>query len=368
MHKEVLRLLAFDGKKLLKNKSLMLSVFIIPFVFAILMGCVSIFLEEDGETASYAIYVYKMPETLTGMEINGQLIPVIEISDGDELLLGQNIPEGSVVILYDQKKILYKSSDAMSVNLMQMVRLEFHLEEFVMEFQPECISVSVQDISNGQGQFVRILLLLIPYMILPILYGSVSSVILEFVSAERERGTFARTLLAPIGQKSLMVSKLLFSTFIGIFEVLLYMLVLWGKEAIGRKTSVSAFQMFEGISPDPIGISLILLSLLLCAGLFSLIAFGLSLKANSYKENQSYNVIIIVIILLLGFLSTLRVGKIQEFYYVIPIYNVCLFYQDLMNGSADFLPGTLALISTFFYVGLALFADLKMMRKEECVF
>ena len=165
----------------------------------------------------------------------------------------------------------------------------------------------------------KALSMMLPYFIVIMLYSSIMGLAIDTFTGEKERGTMASLLLAPIKRTDIVLGKLIGLTIISMISSIAYVVSMsivmpkamsFGQEA-GVKFTFSQFGQ----------IALIMLSMaFLMVAMISIIAT----YSKNAKEAGTYIAPLYIVVIVAGVMTMTSTGEVSPLQYLIPIYGSCI--------------------------------------------
>lgn len=206
---------------------------------------------------------------------------------------------------------------------------------------------------------MKIAAMIIPMVTISILFSTVISLCPEAIAGEKERGTLASLLLTPIKRGEFVAGKILSLSTTAIASGIV--------SFTGLILSIPKLMGGFNITISPV--DGILLFFLVVAVLLLFVAIGvfISALANTVKEAAGYLSPIMIVFMLFGMAPSLF-GFDQWYLSFVPILNVCVSINALLNGAENLLLFFgLTVASTVLYTGLLMFGVTKLFNKERVV-
>ena len=206
---------------------------------------------------------------------------------------------------------------------------------------------------------MKIAAMIIPMVTISILFSTVMSLCPEAIAGEKERGTLASLLLTPIKRSEFVAGKILSLSTTAIASGIV--------SFTGLILSIPKLMGGFNITISPL--DGVLLFLLVVAILLLFVAIGvfISALANTVKEAAGYLSPIMIVFMLFGMAPSLF-GFDQWYLSFVPILNVCVSINALLNGAENLLLFFgLTVASTVIYTGLLMFAVTRLFNKERVV-
>lgn len=165
----------------------------------------------------------------------------------------------------------------------------------------------------------KALSMMLPYFIVIMLYSSIMGLAIDTFTGEKERGTMASLLLAPIKRTDIVLGKLIGLTIISMISSIAYVvsmsIVMPKAMSFGQDTAVKfTFAQFGQIA-------LIMLSMaFLMVAMISIIAT----YSKNAKEAGTYIAPLYIVVIVAGVMTMTSTGEVSPFQYLIPIYGSCI--------------------------------------------
>lgn len=324
-------------RKVLSDRKLLGSIFLMPFVIVFLTSFLSAG-EPEVNADQQAYHIYALNNVLPQQAIDDgfEIVPVSYCTFDELANSGALQPEDVVLEITDTNTTVYfNSTNTVSQNLSlvckQMVT-ESVLANFAESNMVDASSrISITDTNEKADTGNSLAAILFPYMLVLLLFQSTSEYAVGTIAGEKERGVFGKLLLAPVSPTPVIGGKLLSSTVCGMMSTVVYVLVVVGSASI---TGKDAFGLSEAnITPLMIGLLVICALLLSC--FFASLSILCSLYAKTVKEAQSMKLPVYGATMVLALVAMLRVGPVSKIFYTIPIYNICIVMQDVLSSAAE---------------------------------
>lgn len=206
---------------------------------------------------------------------------------------------------------------------------------------------------------MKIAAMIIPMVTISILFSTVLSLCPEAIAGEKERGTLASLLLTPIKRGEFVAGKILSLSTTAIASGIV--------SFTGLILSIPKLMGGFNITISPVDGLLLFLLVVTVLLLFVAIGVFISALANTVKEAAGYLSPIMIVFMLFGMAPSLF-GFDQWYLSFVPILNVCVSINALLNGAEDLLLFFgLTVASTVLYTGLLMFGVTKLFNKERVV-
>ena len=206
---------------------------------------------------------------------------------------------------------------------------------------------------------MKIAAMIIPMVTISILFSTVLSLCPEAIAGEKERGTLASLLLTPIKRSEFVAGKILSLSTTAIASGIV--------SFTGLILSIPKLMGGFNITISPVDGLLLFLLVVTVLLLFVAIGVFISALANTVKEAAGYLSPIMIVFMLFGMAPSLF-GFDQWYLSFVPILNVCVSINALLNGAENLLLFFgLTVASTVLYTGLLMFGVTKLFNKERVV-
>ena len=362
--------------KVLKNKKMLSSIFVLPMVVLVAMFAMTSIGEEE-EKQALRIHFLNMQVPKQELEAGDMALSVIsETAVSYEQFAEENIiSENDMAVERTQEgfEIYYDSGNSRAEELLPFVEsniLKPCIEgTFLAEqgMEKGNFEVLAEDTSSEMERTNRSASFLIPYMMILILFMNLVSVVGDSIAGEKERGTLTKELLAPIDNSQMILGKLLGTTIVGMFSSAVFFVVLVGGSYLAVKFGgadvLGAGEM--AIGPGQIGI--MFLGFIFIAMVFVAAIALASSFADTLKEATSMSRVIYYLVIFAALATTFRVGEAPRAVYVIPVYNFSVFMQRLLVGKADLVNGGITVVSLLITFGLLAAAAALNFRRERVI-
>jgi sodium transport system permease protein len=193
-------------------------------------------------------------------------------------------------------------------------------------------------------QFPNQILLMLPYFLTLLLFANAMKIGTDMIAGEKERGTMASLLVAPIRRSSIALGKALALMFISGFASIIYV----GAMVVFLPNLFTRQQLKNVVTGGLQVGEIVMLTLLLVAivFLYSAMILFISVFADSVKEASAYIMPVYLLVLMIG-VATMYPTEAQPLYvYCIPIYSTSLALQEILLSQLTWGEFMLALAST----------------------
>lgn len=362
-------------KKLLHDKKMLASMFFIPLFAAIFLGAVTS-LDSTEPSSESAFRLYALNHCMEAHIIDGmesQKIEIIPVSCSDYEELSDTVElsqdDAAFFIENHSATIYYNSTSEISNHLALLCRDSLLSEYYAAmvaqnNFHPKQLALKeLKDFSAKNSN--AILALFLPYMLVLLLFTNVSNYTCDTIAGEKERGTFSKLLLTPVNASSIIIGKTISSMLCGLVSTALYFIILF----IGSIVSRNLFHMeligFRLKELSGTAAALIIVYAVLLSYLLASLAVLCSLFSKNSKEARAMLIPFMGVSIFASLLSILRVGNVSILYYFIPMYNLCITLQDILNSSVDIAKMAVTAVSLLFCAALILLITVISMKNEK---
>lgn len=227
------------------------------------------------------------------------------------------------------------------------------------------INNMVVDMADEDLQSNFVLAMLLPMLLITFIFAGGLSIGTDSIAGEKERGTIATLLMAPINKNEIVVGKLVSSIIMTILS------------AIGSFIGVAcSLPMSQGIFGNA-NLSLLsfstmisLFALILSTALIAITIFMIaSTIAKNIKEATTFSMPFYMIGVVLS-LSTMFMEKLPTSIgsYLIPIYNLSLGFKGVLIGEIDLIYLLVVIGSNLIYFILGIILMSKLFKSEKIMF
>lgn len=198
----------------------------------------------------------------------------------------------------------------------------------------------IQDEQKAGGKALGMML---PYFVTILLFAGAMGLGTDMVAGEKERGTMASMLVAPIKRSSIVLGKVFALMIISGISSVVYVAVMvgflpqmtgaYGSEGLGLSLEVGQVLMMAFL-------------LIAIAFLYSGIIVLISVFAKDTKEASSYIMPVYMLILILGIATMFTTQNIENWYYAVPVFNTALALQGILTGDVSVMQYAVTLAET----------------------
>ena len=374
--------------RILKDKKMVFSVFLLPvLIMVVLLTIINNLagqMQSDIEEHKAIVWMQNEPDSFetflasAGAEydirtiasdsdrgeaedaiLNGDADLLIEFPvDFDAMIVG--FQEGDAV---PQIKTYYNPSEEYSSQAYQEISVGV-LESYRQTLlagrvgNPDAITVFtvnsdnddmvIQDDEKASGQALGMML---PYFITILLFAGAMGIGTDMIAGEKERGTMASLLVAPVKRSSIVLGKVFALMVVSGISSLVYVagMVICTPFMMDSMTGMDE-ALNLNLGPDQI----LMLGLLLVAiaFLYSAVVALISVFAKTTKEASSYIMPVYMVVLVVGLLTMFRMGDGGPWDYYIPFYNSAIALQAILSHELTMSQYLITLVETLALGGI----------------
>lgn len=186
----------------------------------------------------------------------------------------------------------------------------------------------IQDDDKASGKALGTML---PYFITILLFAGAMGIGTDMIAGEKERGTMASLLVAPIKRSSIVLGKVFALMALSGISSIIYVgamvafMPLMSKSMLGTSGENLNINLTAG--------QIVMLAVLLIgvAFLYSTMIALTSVFAKTIKEATSYVMPLYMVVLVVGLMTMFTTGDVKGEMYYIPIYNISLALKGILS-------------------------------------
>jgi sodium transport system permease protein len=396
-------------RRVFSDKKLVFSLFILPVILVMgifaLMGKMISGMQTDVEGHVSNVYIKNAPDDFTEFVkntdfFNNAYITFIDssrdtsvyenaIKAGDkscDLLVVFDLDFNGLVDSYKEKgdqipeiSVTYNANADYSAQA-----YESFVNEVLTPYRNMIISERIENveeltvfninekmINDDRQASSHILSMIVPYLITFMLFAGAMSLGVDAITGEKERGTMASMLLAPIGRSQIALGKLSALAVLSAISAVIYTGSMVASvpvmmSAVGE-AGISALNFSVSFSIGQI--IMLLLTMVIMVLMYVALVSTVAVFAKSVKEAQTYMLPIYMAVLVAG-LVTMYQGNIEKplKLYAIPIYGNALFIQNVMLGTQSMAEFGISILSTFICSAFFILLLTKAFDSEKVMF
>lgn len=391
--------------RVFKDKKLVFSLFVLPAILMIgmysLMGTMMEKMVDNVEKHESIVYIQNAPEELMdiidensyteGAKIYylSETDPVEDIKDkilGGTIDVLLSFPTNFVEDIQSYKEqgdkipmveVYYNTAEDYSLAAYQSLNEKVltpyqtsllserlgNLEQLTVFAMDEKVIVDA-DKENG-----KLLAMLIPYLITFLLFVGAMSLGVDAITGEKERGTMAKLLLAPIKRGEIVYGKLISLVILSSISACVYAvsmiiampMMTEGLMGDSGATSSIRFSVIEALQL----LIIMLVMVYVYVGLVALV----SVIAKTAKEANTYVSPIYIIVIVAGLITMYQGGIKKPLYmYAIPVYGNSLAIQNLMTKELTLAQFGVSILGTFILAAILTALITKAFKSEKIMF
>ena len=363
--------------RVLTDRKMLFSIFLLPaIIMVVVMNVMTRFsenLENDVKSHAPIVYLQSAPEGVEQyLKAYNEKMDLRTMDD--EQKVTEEIRDGSAdlwiafpqdfleqIEVYKtgdeipQIKVYYNPSEEYSQAAYEGVAggcLEVYRQALLSERVGDMQSLTVFTVNSDNPDMViqdeqkaggKALGMMLPYFVTILLFAGAMGLGTDMVAGEKERGTMASMLVAPIKRSSIVLGKVFALMIISGISSVVYVAVMVGFLP----------QMMGAYGSEGLGLSLEVGQVLMMAFLLIAIAFLysgiivlISVFAKDTKEASSYIMPVYMLILILGIATMFTTQNIENWYYAVPVFNTALALQGILTGDVSVMQYAVTLAET----------------------
>lgn len=334
-----------EMRKIIKEKSLLFGFILLPVLTLFVTVGISMLQPKSSgsdNVESYSMFFYGFDiESYNIGSLDDKQIWIKTVDqDPAEFVLSDDFHHSDVLVDFSDIQhvtIFYYGSNTIS-NYLKMSAEAFVRESFDTAYRGRVTdtkfrSVELTDI-NEKDTTNRMIAMLLPYMLILPLTANIANFASDTIAGDKARGTFYQVMLSPVPPLSLIMGKIFSVSLISLVSSGVYI----GIDVLGSRICEAAGVKdvfgFAGVSVSMQEILLILLYAVLLCYLFSNLGVLISLFCKDANQAQTAQIPVTLVCTLASMMSMFRFGTSPLSHYLIPVYNICLIFQDLLNARA----------------------------------
>ncbi len=329
--------------KIFKDKSLIFGFLVLPILTLALSVGLSAIRPNTVEENEYVLYFYGVNlDRIDIGEMDGKQIYVVASQEAPQTFLySEKFHDCDVLIdLSDvaHAKIYYHENNSVSAYLKGTA------DTFVRELYGKLFrdthpnitfrTMETRDISPKENTN-RMIAMLLPYMLILPLTANITNFAGDTIAGDKTRGTFYQVLLTPVRPLALIMGKIFSVSLISLLSSAIYI----GLDVVGskicEKNGWEDVFGFAGVHVQVAEVAIILLYVVLLCYLFSNLGILISLFCKDVNQAQTAQMPVTLLCTMAAMMSMFRFGISPALHYLIPVYNICIVFQDILNDRAD---------------------------------
>ena len=217
----------------------------------------------------------------------------------------------------------------------------------------------IQDEQKAGGKALGMML---PYFVTILLFAGAMGIGTDMVAGEKERGTMASMLVAPIKRSSIVLGKVFALMIISGISSIVYVAVMVGfLPQMMSMYGSGGMELRLGMEQ----VVMMALLLIAIAFLYSGIIVLISVFAKDVKEANSYIMPVYMLILILGIVTMFTTQKAEGWYYAVPVFNTALTLQGILTGEVTLVQYAVTLAETLLLGGVLIAVIARAFESEK---
>ncbi|MDR1697764.1 MAG: ABC transporter permease subunit [Erysipelotrichaceae bacterium] len=394
--KNIFTIIKKEFARVFKDKQLVFSVLILPaFIMILVYSVIGLVMQSYNDTSNKTLTVEVINESefVSGILTNPELdlnVRIISINETEEeaakkrienqdthlfLIIDKDFDEKLSYLFNDEThditdpefvaptiQIYYNRANQQSATLFSILKGSF--DALALEVNPTVIKDIYSDLGTDRDQSAVILSILVPMLLMSTLIQSVMSLTPDSIAGEKERGTMASLLVAPIKRSDIVIGKVVSQTGISLLSAasnfigMMIGLPIYLNQGMGLTISLEySFWNYLAI------LAIAFATVLFIVAIISL----LSTIAKTTKQAISFSSVVLIISVVASF-ATFFAGKDNPFYlFFVPFLNVSLTLNEILNYHFNALNFSITIVTMVaFSVGLV-FVINALFKKEKYI-
>lgn len=346
-----------EMRKILKDKGLLLGFVLLPIISLALTVTMTFLQPKTNSEEEQDVEVYQM--YFSGIEIGSYNIGTMDDHEiwvkptsmkAEEFIKTSDFQKCDVLVDFSEVTDSVKKTDSPCVRIYYYEHntisnyLKMSAESFVRDAFVNLTKRDYEGVQFREIEFVDIkekedsnllIAMLLPYMLVLPLTANISNFASDTVAGDKSRGTFYQVMLSPVKPLSLIMGKVLSVSVISLVSSMIYI----GLDVVGSKICKQLGTRdlfgFADVHITLVQVLLILAYTILLSYFFSNLGVLISLFCKDVSQAQTAQIPVTLICTVSALMSMFRFGVSPAIHYFIPVYNLCLIFQDLLNGRAS---------------------------------
>ncbi len=354
--------------RIFKDRKMMFSVFILPVV--IMIGIFSIIgnlisnMEDDINSHQPIVYVQNATESFRSFlttsgtdykvsdvdttEENSNAKHKILVGDADLLIefpedfndaianyqIGDDIPQ--IKTYYNPSEDYSKAAhDEIVSGALESYRQALltgrvgDLEQItVFTVDSDNKDMIIQDDKKANGKALGMML---PYFITILLFAGAMGIGTDMIAGEKERGTMASLLVAPVKRSSIVLGKVFALMAITGISSVIYIAAMGFFMPKALSSAAGGAEVGLKMSLDISQTLMMGILLVAVAFLYSTIIALVSVFAKTVKEASTYIMPVYMAVLVVGMITMYTTGDTENYVYWIPLYNTSMAFKGILS-------------------------------------
>ena len=380
MKSNLLNVLKKELREMFRDKKSLLMMLMIPVLIpAIILGMSALFeAQVNKDVSEYNKIGFNYEFSDTEKAIAEELS--IDYTYKSEEELKKSYEEGSLflyVVKTDNRYVIYGDDSESASYAFALtdtyftVYKEYLQSEYLTKNQIQVddimnIIVTEKNIKEGESFFVGYITTYAFLFIIMAITVSATYPATDATAGEKERGTLETLLTFPISSRDIIVGKFLSVSVSSVITGLVSLLLM----LISLHFTGGLFDIYKGINLMP-SVPSILFALVVIVA-YSLLISGLCIsiasKSKTFKEAQSALTPLTLISVFPGMIVFMAQIKSTYLLSLIPFINFTLLFDDITNGTVNYIHVLLMLVSTIAIITVILTVIIKQYTSEKVLF
>lgn len=275
----------------------------------------------------------------------------------------QKITEAPKVMCYANSSL--NASSAAYSKVQTIINLIKDIKVTELYGNTQVLTFNQVELASEKALSGQILSMLLPMLIMIFVFAGGISIGSDAIAGEKERGTIATLLMAPIKKEEIVLGKIISTVIITILSAL--------GSFIGTAASLPNMGGMYGDATianyDVLSYAQLLLIIILVALMASCLFLTASALAKSNKEATAYAMPIYILSMVIG-VSTMFMDKVptEVTPYLIPLYNLTLGIKAILLNQITTVNMLCITVSTIVYFVLVIILISKLFKNENLMF
>lgn len=220
----------------------------------------------------------------------------------------------------------------------------------------------IQDDDKASGKALGTML---PYFITILLFAGAMGIGTDMIAGEKERGTMASLLVAPIRRSSIVLGKVFALMALSGISSIIYVGAMVAFMPLMSKSMFGTAGENLNVSLTAGQIAMLAVLLIGVAFLYSTMIALTSVFAKTIKEATSYVMPLYMVVLVVGLMTMFTTGDVKGEMYYIPIYNISLALKGILSHEVTMGQYAVTVAMTFAVGGLLVGIIVKAFKSEK---
>lgn len=334
--KRFIHVFSHEVTKVLLDKKMLTSIFLLPVMIVLMTSFLITGAEESAVPQISTIYVLDHALPSENLTEDIRLLSV-EYKSLEELSAHVGLKAEDVVfeVRGMEPVIYYNATNAVSRSVSASCRQM--IIDGILDLVADANGVNLidhdalYDLNPEPDKGINMMAVLFPYMLVLLLFQSTSGYAVDTIAGEKERGVFSKLLLTPVSPVPIIGGKLLSSVVCGLLSTGAYIGISIGCALITGKDTMGILQ--ADLTPAMIG--LLICCAVLLSWFFANLSVLCSLYARTVKAANTMKLPVYGVSMVLALAAMLRIGTASGIHYLIPVYNISIMMQDILNNSME---------------------------------